>query len=203
MVRNLYLFHFGGVYADLDMECLRPLDDLLDRPNAKDNEGTAYVGRMEARKDHLNESIPNAWMASSAPQHPLWLLPLDFIVKTAANHGKIKHPESLTGPRPLREAVLGFQQSERWKVIVLEPRCIFPYSWSSHTSKQRAVCSAMEPGLDTKACQALFEEERPYCITYWAQRCARSSSSPQQGGLMSLYSWRHVNWDVLEGKKGR
>lgn len=30
--RYLMLHRFGGLYADLDVECLRPFDDLLDRP---------------------------------------------------------------------------------------------------------------------------------------------------------------------------
>jgi mannosyltransferase OCH1-like enzyme len=74
MVRNAYLHRFGGVYADLDLESLRLLDNLLDRPETVyDGIVTAFVASMEVTTDHMKEDIPNAWMASSAPGHPLWL----------------------------------------------------------------------------------------------------------------------------------
>ena len=61
---------YGGIYADLDVECLKPLDEVL-------AEGDIVVGRMGS--DFTNpHSIPNATMASKARQ-AFWLLPIDLI----------------------------------------------------------------------------------------------------------------------------
>ncbi len=76
------------MYADLDMECLRPIDDLVHRHmdalvEARQHDSSAVpplyqlaiVGSMDAGEHQRKHSIPNAWMASS-PGHPFWLLPL-------------------------------------------------------------------------------------------------------------------------------
>lgn len=66
--RLAYLHRYGGVYADLDYEVLRPLDGLLDTENAivaREHEGIGQVMRG-------SDFIINAMMASP-PGHPLWL----------------------------------------------------------------------------------------------------------------------------------
>lgn len=68
LVRLAYLHRFGGVYADLDYEVIRPLDDLLDTPHAIVGREHHGIGRMVRGRDY----IINALMASP-PGHPLWL----------------------------------------------------------------------------------------------------------------------------------
>jgi len=67
-VRVLYLYHFGGLYVDLDFECYRsniPL--LLDRSLVFASEPLEH-----AKSQKRNRMLCNAWMAS-IPKHPFWL----------------------------------------------------------------------------------------------------------------------------------
>ncbi len=71
-VRYMYLHKFGGVYADLDFESIKPMDEYL--------KGKRLVlGRMRtAPFPAWEHSIPNAVMAS-VPGHPFWLKVLNYI----------------------------------------------------------------------------------------------------------------------------
>ena len=42
ILRYLLLFHYGGVYADLDVECLRPFEPLLQRHSGEDRFGCVF-----------------------------------------------------------------------------------------------------------------------------------------------------------------
>lgn len=80
------------MYADLDMECLRPMDTIIEREMnsliaSHSHERTtttttttshpiyqlALLGSMETGPHQTEHGIPNAWMAST-PGHPFWLL---------------------------------------------------------------------------------------------------------------------------------
>lgn len=92
-VRYFYLYAFGGIYADMDVECLRPLDGLLDR-------GDVVLGRMGSDPDHPH-SIPNAIMASK-PREEFWLLAM-WLLREMSGH--VSDPEHTTGPVLLKSAV--------------------------------------------------------------------------------------------------
>ena len=61
--RLFYLHRYGGIYADLDFECLKPLDLLVDCRSL-------ILVRMTGESRH---NIPNAWMASKR-SHTFWYL---------------------------------------------------------------------------------------------------------------------------------
>ena len=63
-----YLHRHGGVYADLDYEVMRPLDDLLATAHAIVGRERGGIGSAMRGRDY----IINALMASP-PGHPLWL----------------------------------------------------------------------------------------------------------------------------------
>ena len=83
---------FGGVYADLDMESLKPIGPLLSHRQA----ALAWMGPPD---DHPH-NLPNAWMASE-PGHPFWLMMLLQIVQAP----KDQPAEHVTGPVALKRAV--------------------------------------------------------------------------------------------------
>lgn len=68
LARLAYLHVYGGVYADLDYELLRPIDCLLDTRHAVVAREHGGIGRVMRGRDF----IINALMASP-PGHPLWL----------------------------------------------------------------------------------------------------------------------------------
>ncbi|GHS98508.1 hypothetical protein FACS189421_07240 [Bacteroidia bacterium] len=71
-IRYLILYHFGGLYADMDYECLEPLDALL-------NDSICCMG-MEPEENaithHRDMIIGNALMAS-VPGHPYFKMIID------------------------------------------------------------------------------------------------------------------------------
>ena len=111
------------MYADLDVECLRPFDRLfsshigvalngMSRPHSSiDHDSSlpplyqyAFFGTM-GHDPSFSDSIPNAWMAST-PAHPFFLMPLEAVVQHAGQSGWTA--EHLTGPVALREQILWY-----------------------------------------------------------------------------------------------
>jgi hypothetical protein len=65
-LRYLLLHRFGGVYADLDIECLRPIDTLLDGKGAL----VVMEPDIHAAERGIAPYLSNAFIAST-PGHPL------------------------------------------------------------------------------------------------------------------------------------
>lgn len=108
-VRYFFLYFHGGIYADMDVECLRPLNDILKR-------GDVLVGRMGSDPHHAH-SIPNAIMASK-PRQEFWLLVIGLLIETAKQGGA---PEYVTGPVALKSAVdLYLAKDPQWARSVIQ-----------------------------------------------------------------------------------
>ena len=67
IIRLEVLFRFGGVYVDTDIECLRPIDPLLE-------EGVEFfvgsVGPKKVQEERLQNAVNNALIAAE-PGHPV------------------------------------------------------------------------------------------------------------------------------------
>lgn len=85
--RIFYLHRYGGVYSDLDVQCLKPIDPLL-----RGHE--LVLGRM-GPDYHYEHSIPNAWMASK-PGHVFWMWCARWIMEN--KHLWHKSVEGTAGP---------------------------------------------------------------------------------------------------------
>ncbi|RAK72498.1 TPT-domain-containing protein [Aspergillus fijiensis CBS 313.89] len=123
VVRNLYMFMFGGMYADVDTEALRPVDSLFaghDTPlraahssllgswtgkakvpsphDASTLTQRAFLGHMSHRAGLDGPAaVPNGWMASP-PGHPFWLLPVIHVIENpnGSEDGSMTYSEALT-----------------------------------------------------------------------------------------------------------
>jgi len=72
LARYLILRSFGGVYADLDFECLRPIDGLLDaRSFVVGLEPDGHGGLTKAVERGLHRILCPSFLAS-VPGHPFW-----------------------------------------------------------------------------------------------------------------------------------
>ena len=70
--RYFILYHYGGVYVDLDFECLRPLDDLLAGQSLVVGlEPQAHAAEPGVRSRGLDQIVCDAFIASR-PGHPFW-----------------------------------------------------------------------------------------------------------------------------------
>jgi len=121
-VRYFILHHYGGVYADLDVECLRPLDLLLAGKQVVFGlEHPAHLELPLARQRSLRRIIGNALMAS-VHQHPLW----EHVFKQLVAYHRAPGPLDATGPFLLTRAYDSFAHQE---TISLEPaELLYPIS---------------------------------------------------------------------------
>lgn len=203
---NVLLIPLGRVYTDLDTDCLRPTSAVFkafDIPNVENTtivaDGQhinqfAVFGRM-GTNENFDNSIPNAWMASS-PGHPFFLMPpLSVRPRIAKSKSFIywlfQHvsAEEWTGPVALYNAILDFNtngiskeavamaavgpfaslaKKTKQEIVLLPSHWIYPYDWS--VKELRPLCSAEAETFDAKACQERLEVDKKggISITYWS-----------------------------------
>jgi inositol phosphorylceramide mannosyltransferase catalytic subunit len=119
-IRPFFLFFYGGVYADMDTECLRPLHKLT-------RSGDVILGQMGTDPND-ERSIPNAIMASK-PFQLFWLLVIALMIEKWEFYGRNKKsvgkvwPELVTGPIVLHSA-FNFYRSESEQNIRVRARAV-------------------------------------------------------------------------------
>lgn len=116
----MYMHHFGGVYADLDLIPLGTFPSQLPiLHNLHLNRSViGYLGYMGDKS--YEHSIPNAFMVSSTAGHPFWLRPLEFIKEHQHDTTYSHYPEFLTGPVALRGCVLKWETERELRAIAGE-----------------------------------------------------------------------------------
>lgn len=176
-VRYFYLYMFGGVYADLDTECLQPLELIVDARGV-------VLGKMGSNKD-LAHGIPNAIMASR-PREEFWILVIALMTQLAHLKGS---PEQLTGPILLKSAVHLYQSGDpsfvpmmiqsfakkfapnlmprqsRTDILLLPQRRWYPLDWSDpiHQRLRKSIINGEYLDEDSK--KELFGDS--WLVTYW------------------------------------
>ncbi|KAK4939875.1 hypothetical protein LTR10_019943 [Elasticomyces elasticus] len=211
LVRNLYMYMFGGVYADLDVECLRPVDQLFDtynvstvphlktRPHSIDKVHTsgrkAFFGRMGTDPGFSN-SIPNAWMAST-PGHPFFLLVVQS-VKDSMGWGSRKGPEDLTGPARLYKMLEEYFTAGKFKGEKLDKHVA-----SIPTAKQFTPREGLDHSIEVLPFNNIFpyswerdgEAVRDVCWatqdTFSAERCKLLLATEHWPSYAITY-WSHT-----------
>ncbi|MEW2258850.1 glycosyltransferase [Streptomyces sp. NPDC047869] len=119
-IRYFLLDHFGGLYVDLDFECLSPVGDILDgRELVLGREPEAHTGLLLARQRGFGRIVGNAFIASR-PGHPFWAHVHRHLV------GCHKSPSALdaTGPFFLTRAV--DSAPDPTSITVLDPEILYP-----------------------------------------------------------------------------
>jgi hypothetical protein len=183
VVRLFFLHSYGGFYADMDSECLRPLDGMRDT-------GDVLVGRM-GRDRSFEHSIPNAIMASK-PKQGFWLLAIAFAVDRLrqSQERKDTRPEWLTGPVLLKDAVDFYVShspketldcilrlcpelladaatSDFGTIKILPPSVWYPVNWNNFIQTFFRKKMFREKGvLDRSKARRIFP--RAFIVTYWS-----------------------------------
>ncbi|CEM29345.1 unnamed protein product [Vitrella brassicaformis CCMP3155] len=108
--RLLVLWIYGGIYQDMDYECLRPYEGLLQEAEAQGKdfivgeEHLLHVFLLEHVDDEARPFVSNAWIAAT-PRHPLIGEFLNQTVQTLGNattNGDCQgDPIGCTGPQKL------------------------------------------------------------------------------------------------------
>jgi inositol phosphorylceramide mannosyltransferase catalytic subunit len=165
-VRYFWLYHFGGIYVDIDTECLRPLSDLCTA------HGGVVLGRMGDDDDFVH-SIPNAVMASSA-RHAFWLYVFHLLMSPRSGR---TNPEDLTGSIMLKSAVDMFLDGRHAADVGstiesikqrLPPEHFFPVNWANPIHERFFRKRIIGAGnlLPTEKIRRFFP--RSMLVTYWA-----------------------------------
>ncbi|KAJ3332737.1 hypothetical protein HDU76_013284 [Blyttiomyces sp. JEL0837] len=186
--RYFYMYEHGGLYADLDMECLQPINLLLQKfPKA-----SVLLGYMNHNTE-FSDNVPNAFMIS-VPRHPVWLWVIRYV--SLRSRDKVR-PESVTGPVALKKGVQAFlmygeAEAGRWSggvgmkrnesgggvmevagregIVILDPEYIYPVDWSVW---QFSFCGAGHKDFDEYKCKKAMNiswspGSNNFAITYWA-----------------------------------
>ncbi|MBP2307309.1 glycosyltransferase [Azospirillum melinis] len=122
LARYLILRRFGGVYADLDFECLQPIDGLLEgRSLVVGLEPEEHGGLAKAVERGLSRILCPSFLAS-VPGHPFWDHLLDRLVE--ARH--CADVLDATGPFLLTRAHAEYEGTNGAAVTVLPPELLYP-----------------------------------------------------------------------------
>ncbi|WP_434625660.1 glycosyltransferase [Azospirillum sp. B2RO_4] len=122
LARYLILRRFGGVYADLDFECLRPIDGLLEgRSFVVGLEPEEHGGLAKAVERGLPRILCPSFLAS-VPGHPFWDHLLDRLVEARSCADVL----DATGPFLLTRAHASYQGEGAAAVTVLPPELLYP-----------------------------------------------------------------------------
>lgn len=175
MVRYFYLYMYGGLYVDLDTQCLKPLDAVLEQSGV-------ILGRL-ASTPYPAESIPNAIMASS-PGEEFWLY---LIARAMTEAGRTEGPAQVTGPALLFRALQSYAAGDPrpadvvgllsrllpphllpkpgvTPIHILPPAEWYPLSWSEKSEQHKRVLAGEH--LSQAEAEKLFPESS--LVTYWA-----------------------------------
>jgi inositol phosphorylceramide mannosyltransferase catalytic subunit len=174
-----------SVYADLDVECVRSMNHGLDpylvgslsNTTAAQLRGIAIFGRMGV-DESFEESIPNAWMASS-PRHPFFIQVMKQ-VQDDVNASKsfwrklwfFPTAEHMTGPFALRKNILRWKSTSEYlqhRIVLLPADMIYPFSWRS-PEPYGYSCFATSDQFNEAECKKIVkvEQRQSLTITYWS-----------------------------------
>ncbi|KAJ0399368.1 hypothetical protein P43SY_009682 [Pythium insidiosum] len=147
MARYAALHYFGGLYVDLDFECLKPFDQLHhDNDAFLSYEPGPHAVLLENAK---GPAICNALLAS-APGHPFWLQVLDNIYDAWLKGASVKYPINLTGPHMVKSTYETYAQ-ENSDVRLYPPEFFYPEVAYWNMDKMRKACAdrAAEPEVQS------------------------------------------------------
>ena len=197
-IRAVYLFTEGGIYADLDFQCLKPLSEL------PANSSQVILGRMGTDPAFLH-SIPNAFMASAAGQG-FWLgyiCAIENVRELTRGHAHIdKRPEYVAGPVVLRRVARAYQRNRDafraetlafvrkhafdidpdtiafGELALLPGHVLYPINWKDKLHRQFLTrMNRDESWLSVEEARRYFPTSN--AVTYWANSWQAPQGPPE------------------------
>jgi hypothetical protein len=120
--RYLILRSQGGIYADLDLECLRPIDALLTKPQlyiAQEPQG--HLGAANVQAGRFDKLLCPTFIACP-PMHPFWD---HFLLALIRARNEID-PLDATGPFVMTRAFDAFEQAD--SIALLASNTFYPFT---------------------------------------------------------------------------
>lgn len=178
--RYFLLDHFGGVYADLDTECLRPIEPLLAEGDLLlPLEPEEHLDSRIVKDAKLKRVVGNAWIAS-VPGHDFWKR---VIARLPESRGE-PNPLSATGPFFLTRLIAESLPEE------MQPRLLPSSRLFPATNQDTSWLKTRKPGATHG-----FSDD-VYCIHYWDGSWWRRSTERTKAHL--LHSMRPVLTGLLD-----
>ncbi|KAK9841724.1 hypothetical protein WJX74_010888 [Apatococcus lobatus] len=196
--RIFYMYHYGGVYVDLDFESLRPLDALLDKRD---------IALAQMGKRNFSHNVPNAFMASSRG-HDFWYFCVrQMLVRVAKAQMETyegewwDHVEQTAGPAMLHAALQDWNYTFGKPLPLIAPDLLYPYDWSltweDDKKKRLDECHYNSGRFDEHACKKHFK--KAYAITYWMHTWEpQNATSSQSEDQVSLDAKSHDDGGLEE-----
>jgi hypothetical protein len=175
--RVFYMYHYGGVYADLDFIRLKSFDALLEAHRDAD----VILGLM-GHDLNFHDSVPNALMISK-PRARFWLQAMRELVRRVNCHD----PMWDTGPTMLTD--LARAHASTSGVRLLPTSYFYPINWDTKAWRQvtrcdrisiRTFADLVELNRTTKVLDA-DADATAYAITLW--------SHSWEGGCGHMYQY--------------
>jgi len=148
-MRIFWMYHFGGVYADLDVVCLRSFEQLLKVHQDVD----VLLGSLDVSGVSVEERVPNALIISK-PRAQFWLFAMAELVRRV----NCANPEFDTGPKLLTSLVRAYGNAQR--VRVLNASYFFPINWGN--AKWTKIKHE-----DRKKSRFAYNDSFAFTVTYW------------------------------------
>lgn len=164
--RYLLLHHFGGVYADLDCECVASFDPIMAEDRVVLCKEPAVHAAAQIPQRGLPYLLFNGTMASPA-RHPFWEHLLGYLPNAARGSEVL----DATGPCLLTSAQVSFPRQE--SLIVHPPKLFAPLD---HEGRQ-------DPSPENQGIQSLSVHH--WAGTWWASPTGASSGGPSRSGTIA------------------
>jgi mannosyltransferase OCH1-like enzyme len=122
-IRYFLLDHFGGLYVDLDFECLSPVEEILDGHElVLGCEPQAHTGLLLARQRGFSRIVGNAFIASR-PGHPFWA----HVHRQLVGAHRMPGALDVTGPFFLTRAIDSAPEpASIASITILGPEVLYP-----------------------------------------------------------------------------
>jgi mannosyltransferase OCH1-like enzyme len=148
-IRYFLMHHFGGIYVDLDLQCLKPIDKLLGEEELVMGwEPAAHISRYASEHRGLKYLVCNAFLASR-PAHPFWEHVFKHLVESKDAVGVLDS----TGPFMLTRAYDSYADNQILTIVQSD----LLYPMSAQDSRNRTLKIDQIRGL-----------EKAYAIHYWS-----------------------------------
>ncbi len=176
-VRYFILHRCGGVYADLDLECLRPIEPLLAGKQVVIGcEPPRHLARHDvSRRGDFGRILCNAFMAS-VPGHPFW----EHLAHALPACCTAADPLSATGPFFLTRACAAYADNQSISIAAHE--LLYPLDNETRVTRRSR-------GAVGRAYTIHHWHGSWWSAAYSPQALARGCMSGIERGLAALRSW--------------
>lgn len=162
-IRYFWMYHYGGVYVDLDFEALKSIEPLLANPKIVIGlEPEKHLEKVTVQQKGFHHILCNAFLAS-IPKAPFW----EFVILQLIKSHKNQDPLEATGPLFLTRAYDLFKDK---KSITLLPSALL-YPIDEDTGYEN---------LKNKSSSTLSPHDDAYAIHHWSGTWWREEASDEQ-----------------------